>query len=114
MAFAGHVLAVVQATGSATRALLGWLADKMATPLEIAAGRIMLVQTIGSAVLFLVPPIVESTTAIVVIFGMLGITAFGFTGIYYSFLIALVSEDDVGAASAGGQLAVNIGGFGSP
>lgn len=43
--------------------------------------------------------------------GRLGATMLGSTGVYYSCLTGLVGGEEVGAATAGGQTAINVGGL---
>jgi MFS family permease len=43
-----------------------------------------------------------------------GATVFGFTGLYYTAISALVDGDEVGAATAGGQTTLNVGALLAP
>jgi len=45
---------------------------------------------------------------------VLGVFALGSTGLYYSCLSTVVANDEIGAASAAGQLAATVGGLFAP
>jgi predicted MFS family arabinose efflux permease len=47
-------------------------------------------------------------------FAVLGLFILGFPGVYHGCLTALVPDDQVGAATAGGQTALNLGGLAAP
>ncbi|MFB6119459.1 MFS transporter [Halosegnis sp.] len=108
-ALAGVVLAGVQTTGSAGRLLAGALADRL------GGGRGAAAVTAGqaglAALLFgglALDP--EAAVAVALLLGV-GVSIVGSTGVYYSCLAALVGSDEVGAATAGGQTAINVGGL---
>ena len=108
---AGVVLAAVQAAGSAGRLGAGSLADRLGGGARAAAtvtGGQAVVATGAFALLAL------DTAPRPVAFGALlavGVSILGSTGVYYSCLTALVPQEEIGAASAGGQTAINIGGL---
>lgn len=112
--FAGITLAAAQVFGSVGRVIFGWLADYLSAPLAVSTLRILLVQAAASVVLFLVLSIVETPLVALALFSVLGFFVLGFTGIYYSCIGALVSTDEMGSATAGGQLALNAGALGAP
>ena len=49
-----------------------------------------------------------------VAFAVLGLFILGFPGVYYACLTAVVPDERVGAATAGGQTALNLGGLTAP
>lgn len=106
IAFGGIVLAALQVSGSVGRVVTGWLADRF--PAD-RIGYILLVQTLAGAVLFVVVGVVGSRTAIAAAFVVLGFFVLGFTGMYYSCMATLVSAEEMGGATGGGQLAL-VGG----
>jgi dipeptide/tripeptide permease len=109
----GVVLALTQATGSAGRIGAGSLADAF----EGASGAatVSVAQLGASALLFgsLALGVTDLGVAAAVFAG-LGLTVLGMTGVYYSCLGELVASEDVGAATAGGQTAINVGGLLAP
>lgn len=116
----GVVLALTQATGSAGRVGAGSLADRLGSArgpatLSLAqfAGATALFAALAVGVHALVPGVGPLPVAALV-FGGLGLTVLGMTGVYYSCLGELVSGDDVGGATAGGQTAINLGGLLAP
>lgn len=109
-AAAGVVLAGVQATGSVGRLGAGALADRLGG--GKGAATVTAVQAGIAAALFCVlafgspsPPV-----AVALLLGI-GVTILGSTGVYYSCMAAVVGDDEVGAATAGGQTAINAGGL---
>ncbi len=112
--FAGITLAGAQVFGSGGRVVFGWLADELSAPLAVSTLRILLVQAAASAVLFVAVTVVETPVVALVLFSLLGFFVLGFTGIYYSCIGALVSTEEMGSATAGGQLALNFGALGAP
>jgi len=110
-AVAGVVLAGVQAAGSAGRLGAGSLADRLGGGARAAAtvtGGQAVVATgafalLGAGVL----PRPLALAALLTV----GVSILGSTGVYYSCLTALVPADEIGAASAGGQTAINVGGL---
>ncbi|WP_238392264.1 MFS transporter [Halorussus amylolyticus] len=109
----GVVLAVTQATGSAGRVGAGSLADRLGG--ATGAATVSFVQLASAAVLFAVLAVGATTlVSAAVVFGALGLTVLGTTGVYYSCMGDLVGTEDVGAATAAGQTAINVGGLFAP
>lgn len=109
----GLVLALTQVAGSAARLGAGGLADRLGGAhgaATVAFGQVSL------AVAFFAVLAVGtgSLPAILVVFAGLGVTIYGSPGVFYSCLSAVVKETDIGAATAGGQTAINIGGLLAP
>lgn len=115
LALAGLGFALVQATGSLGRIVAGGLADALGGPQARAAATVLVGQALlGAAVLAAMAVL---TPGVGVAFGLLaalGLTVVGFTGLYYSCMTALVPEDAIGAATAGGQTALNAGALLAP
>ncbi|WP_331233683.1 MFS transporter [Natronorarus salvus] len=112
--FAGVVLAAAQVSGSAGRVVFGWLADRLSASLTAATLRILLVQSAASAVLFVAVILVDSPTLALLAFTALGLFVLGFTGVYYSCMGSLVPSEEMGSATAGGQIALNAGALCAP
>lgn len=113
--FAGIVLAAVQVGGSAGRVISGAIGDYLPGSERVATTRILLVQAIGSAITFLGVVLVDSPLVALVAFTLLGFFILGFTGMYYSCMSTLVTTEEMGQATAGGQLSLNGGAlFGPP
>ncbi|WP_411967632.1 MFS transporter [Haloferax sp. YSSS75] len=112
-AVAGGVLALTQVTGSIGRIGAGSLADRLGG--ARGAAIVALVQLSGAVVLFgLLASAGGSLALTVVVFVALGLTIHGSPGVFYSCLSSVVAEDDIGAATAGGQTALNVGGLVAP
>jgi MFS family permease len=112
-ATAGVVLAGVQTAGSAGRLGAGTLADRLGGrrgAAAVTAGQVG-VATFLFGALALGPP--SAPVAVALLLGI-GVTVVGSMGVYYSCLTALVGADEVGAATAGGQTAINVGGLIAP
>jgi len=114
VAFGGVVLAIVQLFGSVGRLLGGWLSDHLPGDPQTRIGAILLVQTVASAVLFLVVARTSTPSNAGVAFAALGFFVLGFTGVYYSCMATLVSSDQMGSATAGCQLALTSGALFAP
>ncbi|WP_123619767.1 MFS transporter [Halorubrum sp. CSM-61] len=114
VAFSGVVLAIVQLFGSGGRLLGGWLSDHLPGDPQTRIGAILLVQTVASAVLFLVVARTSTPTNAGVAFAALGFFVLGFTGVYYSCMATLVPSDQMGSATAGCQLALTSGALFAP
>ena len=112
--FAGLALASAQLFGSIGRVVFGWLADRLSAPLTVSTLRILILQATAAALLFLVVTVVDTPLLALGLFGALGFFIFGFTGIYYSCIGSLVPTEEMGSATAGGQLALNFGALGAP
>ncbi|PSP55786.1 MFS transporter [Halobacteriales archaeon QS_1_67_19] len=109
----GAVLALAQATGSAGRLGAGSLADRLGGARGAAA--VALAQLAAATGLFGALAVgADSLPVAGAVFGALGLTVLGMTGVYYSCMGELVAGEDVGAATAGGQTAINVGGLVAP
>jgi MFS family permease len=112
-AVGGVVLALTQVTGSVARVGAGSLADRLGGArgaATVALGQVALAVGLfavlaGSA---------ASLPLAVAAFVGLGLSIHGSTGVFYSCLSDLVDGDDIGAATAGGQTAINVGGLLTP
>ena len=113
-AFAGAVLAGVQVTGSAGRIGAGALADRLPGPASRSTAGVLVGQAVLAAVAFAVVPLAGTRWTAAAAFGALGLFILGFPGTYYACLTALVPDERVGAATAGGQTALNLGGLLAP
>jgi len=111
---AGGVLATVQLTGSAGRLLGGELADRLPGRPARGPALVLTAQAALAAVGFLAVVAADSTAVSWAAFGFLGLFILGFPGVYYATMTALVADDEVGAATAGGQTALNLGGLSAP
>lgn len=112
--FAGIILAVVQIAGSGGRIITGWLGDVLPGDPQRRTCGILIVQAAASAVLFVAITLVDTRLSALVGFATLGFFVLGFTGIYYSCLGTVVAADEVGSATAGGQLALTSGALLAP
>lgn len=112
--YAGAVLAVVQLFGSAGRVVVGWLADALPAEPKVRIGSILIVQSTIGAAMFVV---VSQTTTVIgatVAFAGLGFFVLGSTGVYYSEMATLVRAEEMGGATAGGQLMLTSGSLFAP
>lgn len=109
VATGGVVLAGLQVSGSVGRVVTGWLSDVLPGDPRRAIGAVLVVQALASAVLFVVVAFVEGTAVAAMSFVALGFFILGCTGVYYSCMATLVSADEMGGATAGGQLALTAG-----
>ena len=113
VALAGVVLAGLQATGSLGRIGAGALADRIGggrgaaslVAIQVGAGTVLL------AGLALGPG--SAALSILLLLGV-GISIVGSTGVFYSTMTAIVETEEIGAATAGGQTAINVGGLVGP
>ena len=112
--FAGMVLATVQVAGSVGRIVTGWLADRLPGSPRRRTGAILLAQAAGGTVLLALVPQVDSRASALAAFAGLGFFVLGYTGMYYSCMSTLVSADEMGGATAGGQLALTAGALVAP
>ncbi|WP_311170285.1 MFS transporter [Halobellus ordinarius] len=109
----GIALALTQLTGSAARIGAGGLADRLGGARGsalVALGQLGL----GAALFAGVAVAPGSLAVAFVLFAGLGVSIHGSTGVFYSCLTELVDGDEVGAATAGGQTAINLGGVVTP
>lgn len=112
-AIGGIVLALTQVMGSAARIGAGTAADRLGGARGSAT--VALVQIAGGVVLFAaLASGISSFPLALVVFAGLGLSIYGSTGVFYSCLSTLVDDDDIGAATAGGQTAINVGGLVAP
>lgn len=94
----GAMLVTTQLTGSVGRLLGGELAGQAAF----------------AAVGFVGGELASGETATWIAFGFVGLFALSFPGVYYATMTAMVDDDEVGAATAGGQTALNTSGLIAP
>lgn len=114
VAFGGVVLALVQLFGSAGRIVTGWLSDRLPGEPRARIAGILIVQTLVSALLFVAVTTTTTRLGAAVAFSVLGFFVLGYTGVYYSCMATLVSADEMGGATAGGQLALTAGALVAP
>ena len=112
--FGGYVFALVQLFGSGGRVLTGWLADVLPGEPRFRITMILIGQTVASAGLFVVVSVTSTPVASAIAFSALGFFVLGNTGIYYSCMATLVPADEMGGATAGGQLALITGALVAP
>ncbi|MFW5919111.1 MAG: MFS transporter [archaeon] len=110
---AGIALATMQVSGSAGRIGVGEFADRLPGSPEAGALRVMLAQMGTAAALFLVLPLAGVSTKFVLV-AVLGVSLLGVTGLYHGTLVRMVPDDEAGAATAGGQTMINLGGLVAP
>jgi len=115
VAVAGAGFAAMQVSGSGGRVVAGWVADRRTEPEARANALVLLGQaTLGVLLLAaLAIPGLPKPVAMAALVGV-GATVLGFTGLYYACMTALVPTDEVGAATAGGQTALNGGALLAP
>jgi predicted MFS family arabinose efflux permease len=113
-AFGGLVLASVQVTGSVGRLVGGSAADWLPGDDARSSARVLIAQALCAVVAFGGVVVASSPPTAGVAFAVLGLFILGFPGVYYACLTALVPDDQVGAATAGGQTALNLGGLATP
>ncbi|WP_435196705.1 MFS transporter [Natronomonas sp. EA1] len=112
-AVAGVVLAVTQVTGSVGRIGAGGLADRVGG--ARGAATVTLAQAVPAVGIYLLLARgAPSLPVAVVLFAGLGLTILGLTGVYYSTMGEVVASEEIGAATAGGQTALNAGGLVAP
>lgn len=113
MAVAGIVLAGVQTTGSLGRLGAGMAADRLEGGHGAAIVTIALTVLAGLLCMALALGPLPQAVAVGLLLGV-GLTTLGATGVYYSCLTEMVGAGEVGAATAGGQTAINMGGMLAP
>lgn len=113
MAAAGIVLAGVQTTGSIGRLGAGMTADRLGGAHGAATATIALTALAGVLCVALALGPLSPAVGIGLLLGV-GLTTLGATGVYYSCLTGMVASGEVGAATAGGQTAINVGGMLAP
>jgi predicted MFS family arabinose efflux permease len=114
VAFGGLVLAAVQVSGSAGRVVTGWLSDALPGDPRRSIGAVLLAQALLSAAAFAGVAVVDRRLLAAGAFVVLGFFILGCTGVYYSCMATLVSADEMGGATAGGQLALTSGALFAP
>lgn len=113
VAVAGAALALTQATGSVARLGAGGLADRLGG--ARGAALVGLSQLgLGAALFGVLAVGPASVLPALAVFAGLGLSIHGSTGVFYSCLTDVVDGDEVGAATAGGQTAINVGGVVTP
>ncbi|ADB61501.1 major facilitator superfamily MFS_1 [Haloterrigena turkmenica DSM 5511] len=110
----GVVLALVQLFGSVGRLAGGWLSDNLPGEPHVRIGAILIVQALAGALLFVVVAATATPVAAAVAFSALGFFVLGNTGVYYSYMATLVTADEMGGATAGGQLSLVAGSVVAP
>jgi MFS family permease len=113
-AVAGAVLASVQVTGSVGRLVGGSVADRLPGDDVRASARVLVAQALLASVAFGGVVAADAPLPAAVAFAVLGLFILGFPGVYYACLTAVVPDERVGAATAGGQTALNLGGLTAP
>lgn len=111
VAIGGAVLALVQVTGSLGRVISGWICDRLPGSQRRRTAGVLLAQTTAGTVTFIAVMLAGSELLAAISFAVLGFFVLGNTGVYYSCLGSLVSSDEVGGATGGGQLAITSGGL---
>ena len=115
---AGLGFAAMQVAGSGGRVAAGKLTDVLLgattwSPARAAAAVLLGQAVSGAALLGALVVVAGKVLALVVLVGV-GLTVAGFTGVYYACLASLVDDAEIGAATAGGQTALNAGALVAP
>ena len=110
---AGIALATMQVSGSAGRIGVGELADRLPGSAAKGAFSVMIAQLGTGAALFVALPM-AGVSAKFLLVAILGVSLLGVTGLYHGTLVRLVADDEAGAATAGGQTMINLGGLVAP
>jgi len=113
-ALAGLAFAGMQVTGGVGRVVAGAIADRIPGDAAAANARVLAGQTLLGALALAALATNPGTATTLVLVGIIGLTVLGYTGLYYSVMTALVPEDAVGTATAGGQTALNAGALVAP
>ena len=111
VAVGGVVLALLQLASSTGKIVVGWLADSLPGSPRAAIASILFVQTVCGGILFASVGFVSSPVVAGGLFVLLGLTALGTTGLYYSYISILVGDSEIGSASAAGSLATTSSGL---
>ncbi len=114
VATGGLVLASLQVASSAGRIGAGTLADLLPGKPRTRTGGILVAQAVGGGVLFFLLPLTNTVLVAGLVFAGIGVCILGSPGIYYSCISTLVSEEEMGAASAMGQLSMTLSGTVAP
>lgn len=107
---AGIVLAGVHAAGSAGRLGAGLAADRLGSGRGPATVTALLLACASLLFAALACGPLPALLDVLLLLG-LGVSVLGATGVYYSCLTDMVGRGEVGAATAGGQTAINLGGM---
>jgi sugar phosphate permease len=110
VAVAGLGFAAMQVTGSAGRVVADRLGGGARANATVLLGQALL--GVGLLAALAVPGL--SRPAALAVVALVGATILGFTGLYYACMTALVPTEEVGAATAGGQTALNAGALLAP
>ena len=114
VATGGLVLASLQVASSAGRIGAGTLADVLPGKPRTRTGGILVAQAVGGGVLFFLLPLTNTVLVAGLVFAGIGVCILGSPGIYYSCISTLVPEEEMGAASAMGQLSMTLSGTVAP
>jgi len=117
-ALAGVGFAAMQLLGSAGRVVGGGLADRLTArgipQARGAATTLLGMAVVGAACLGVLATTTPPPLLALVVLGVVGATVLGFTGLYYTCVAGLIDEGKLGAATAGGQTALNAGALLAP
>jgi len=117
-ALAGIGFAAMQFLGSAGRVAGGGLADRLTArgipQARGAATTLLGMAVLGTACLGVLATTTPPPLLALAVLGVVGVTVLGFTGLYYTCVAGLVDEGNLGAATAGGQTALNAGALLAP
>lgn len=114
VATGGIVLALLQVFSSVGKVLSGWLADTLPGTPRRRIGAILFVQVFLGGFVFFLVTLTETPLEATVVFSVLGFLVLGSTGVYYSCISTVVTDDEIGAASSAGQFAMTFGGLLAP
>jgi MFS family permease len=114
VAVGGLVLASLQVASSVGRIGAGTLADVLPGAPRTRTGALLFVQATGGGLLFLLLPFSDTVLLAGIAFAGIGLCILGSPGLYYSCISTLVPEDELGAASAMGQLSMTLSGTVAP
>jgi MFS transporter, ACS family, hexuronate transporter len=114
VAFGGVVLALLQFAGSTGRVVTGWLSDALPGDPRRTIGTILLAQAIAGVILFIAVAFSDTRLSAAVALVALGFFVLGCTGVYYSCMATVVSVEEMGGATGGGQLALTSGALLAP
>lgn len=113
-ALAGVTFAGMQVAGGVGRIAAGGLADRLPGDPTAANARVLGVQTFLGAAALAALAFSPGRLVRLALVAAIGLTVLGYTGLYYAVLAALVPDDAVGTATAGGQTALNAGALLAP
>lgn len=107
-AFAGAMLGGSQLVGAFSRPLLGWLSD---TVFKGSRKKVLLICGLGNIFLTLILIYLPSSYIIltVVVLFLLGITAFGWAGVYFAYIVEIIGKEKSGLATGYGLMANSMG-----